>query len=187
MIAIKNFQRKTFLNLIFFSLILNLTWGLIATQLEIIHGRDKGFISGLGYLIVYGLTFFLCIEKARQTFNTFLALTLSFIGTFLISSFVIVPIFINFDTLLYHDIIGVFASDLFSTVLIVIIVSKYFPIKFKFLTGVITFIVAVVTTLVLSTVKNIDYYDQIFQPMSIFYSVWQLVTTTTLALGIAMK
>jgi len=187
MIAINNFERKTFFSLIFFSLILNLTWGMIATQLEIMHGRDKGFISGFGYLIVYGLTFFLCIDKIRQTFSTFLALTLSFIVTFLISSFVIVPIFINFDTLLYHDIIGVFASTLFSTVLIVIIVSKYFPIKFKFLTGMITFIVATMTTLIFFTIKNPDYYDRIFQPMSIFYTVWQVLTTTTLALGIAIK
>ena len=189
MIKINDFDRKTFLKLILLSLVLNLVWDVIATLLERLNGRDKGFISGLGYLIVYGLTFFLCMEKARQTVSALAALIFSFIGIYLISSFLIFPVIVNIDHLFNSDIIGLAASTLFSSILIVVLVSRYFSIQFKFLTGAFTFIAALITTVIVSKIiKGPDYFDlKVFQSLSIFYTAWQVVTTTTIALGVAIK
>lgn len=189
MITITSFNKKLFLKLVLISLILNLIWGLIATRLEIWHGRDKGFISGTGYLVVYGLTFFLVIDKSRRKATDLLALVFCFIATFVVSSFVVGPLATKLDYAVGSSFIAIAINTLFSAVLIVIIISRYFDITFKVLTGAATFIVALVVTLVVGDIiKKPQYFDlKVFNAISIFYTTWQVLTTTTLALGIAIK
>lgn len=185
----KKFDKKIFIRLVTISILLNIIWGLIATQIELLYDRDKGFVTGLGYIIAYGTTFFLCLENERRTTFNYLTLVGIFIGIFLASSFIIGPAMTYFDYKFGSNIIALIVSTIFSATLIVIIVSRYFSIRFKALTGIAVFIGASIVTVTLPEIlKQPEYFDlKIFQSQSIFYSAWQILTTGLVAIGIGLK
>jgi len=189
MITIHAFDRKLFLKVLLLSVLLNISWGFIATQIELLRDRDRGLIPISGYLAMYSLTFFLCFDKQKRTVYEFIKIVAQFSATFLISSFILLPLMSAIDHSFNTTFIATTINTLFSAVLILLIVSLTIEIKFKVLTGIAIFVVALLTTLLLPRLlSDRDYYDSIgFQSLCIIFSTWQILTSICLGLGMAIK
>lgn len=181
------FNKKTFSRIAFTALVWNISWTLISPLLEELRDSDHGFITGLGFLLIYGIPFYVVIPKEKRSALPYLGLTLSTILVFLISSFVIVPLFIQHTTTL-NDALAVICSSLFSAICLVLIVHQLHRIQFLILTMSATFICAVVVTafMAFSIIdKFVNTGFEIFT-MATFYATWQILTTIMIALGVSI-
>lgn len=184
------FDKRSFLKLLTVSLIVNILWAFASTQLELLTYDDKGFITSVGFLIIYPLPFFILLSKTKRTFYTWLMLTMSTIVIFLISTFVIPMFGISIESKILQTLFLLFIS-VFSASLITFNVGRYFLIEFKKLTIVITSLLAFLVTIVFFLLslpdKLEDNYFNVLSPLSAGFAIWQILTSAGVAIGITLQ
>ena len=191
-------NKRIFYTLSLRSLILNLGWAFIgsliytttrdADRLGITQNADAyaALLQGLGFIIIYGLTFFLSMAKRKKTVSNFVVLTIIFGGIFFISS-IIVPITFNSIESDYGDYIGALLSSLVAAISIVTVIRNFFEVRRRIFTIALTTIAAFCVTIIFIMYMSViaDYtYEGLINPLAIGYGLWQSVTTIAVAQSI---
>src|SRR5690349_15045000 len=127
-----------FLKMVGLCILLNLGWALTSPQVESLRDKDRGFATGLGFLVVYGWCFYLFLRLEKLNISNLSLLTSAMICIFLFSSFVIVHIFINMNFEM-KDHVDAICRSLFSAVCIVFVLRKFYDIHFPLLIIALTF------------------------------------------------
>lgn len=188
-------NRKYYYRLVLSSLVLNLLWAFLSTQVEYFFSPDRenpeGLITGSGFILCYALTFFLFIPRSERTVATYLVLTLTFGAAFLMATFVVPMFFIN-SSIVHKEYIFFFFSSLLASVTITSVVGQYFAMKNKFLTIVATTIIAFIATLLFFLFLPIDKLEEsnfkrMVHPIAMSYCIWQVLTTITVGQSIIFK
>jgi hypothetical protein len=184
------FDRRKFWTIIGLSMILNILWAIASTKIELLVGRDKGFVTGVGFLLLYSLPFFTVLPRNRQTISVAVGLTLVMFSIFCIASFVIPSLFINLSSGKYWDLIAAILSSLFSTFFVVKAVHRVHPIIFIKTTIVCTFILASSVTIIFILFPGFNFSENqtipLISSLALGYMSWQLITTAAIGIGVSL-
>jgi hypothetical protein len=184
----KPFFAKFFLR----SLFLNVCWTFIGTQIGRLLPKDTGnLLIGLGFLIIYSVTFFYSFDKAKRTKHTFLMLTLAFFSIFLAATFIVPMFFVNAETN-FSVYLFLFFSTLVAIISIVLIVGHYTFIKNKWLTIGIATTAAFLGTSIFFAITTSEHFDilsinNILNPLAIGFCVWQILTAGIIGQSLAYR
>lgn len=178
------FDRKMFYRILVWAVVLNTIWMVISPKLDQLRERDPGFVTGLGFLLIYGVPFYIAVPKERRKIELLIVLTFPVLVIFFISSFVIVPLFLIPETEF-----SFVCSSLFSAICLTLIINRIHSIIFLKLTMFLTFIsgisvVALMAYIGIDALDNI--YFKTFQ-VSVSFALWQILTTMAIALGISIS
>jgi hypothetical protein len=160
---------------------LNICWAFIGTQIGRLFQKDfGGIIIGLGFLIIYSLTYYFSFDKSKKTIHNLFILTATIIVIFLTASFIPPFLFTNGSTDL--SIIGFFVcSSIIAFVCIVAILGHYIEIGNKTSTIVVGSIVTALIAYVVAKYapEHIDNesYNKVVNPLAVGFCVWQVLTT----------
>jgi hypothetical protein len=182
------FDRKMFYRILVWAVVLNTIWMVVSPKLEQLREMDRGFVTGLGFLLIYGLPFYIAVPRDRRKIELLIVLTFPVLLIFFISSFVIVPLFLTPETTL-KLIFAFVCSSLFSAVCLTLIINRIHRIFFLKLTMFLAFISGISVVALISLI-GWDAFDNIYFKtfsVSVSFASWQILTTMAIALGISIS
>lgn len=169
-------NKKRFYKIVFLSAVFNIGWALISPFAESLMKDEYGPITIFGFLTIYGLTFFLEFPSHKQNAVNFIILILSLIGIFIASTFIIAPS-MGFEGY------GILISPIFSAVLITLLVNCFVKIHHKaFIIILFSIVTLGINALLFFTERKV-----ITGSFAAFFSIWQIVTTAIIPLGISLE
>ncbi len=144
--------------------------------------RDKGLVTGLGFLVLFATALFTGLKVKSLT--TLIKLVIATIVLFLVSSFVIGPLIgISGNSMILYAIINsFFVAIVFTTVL-----HKIVGIAFRKATMIATMLCLLLAYLIdgaLSPVLDLNFE---FDPILTLFNIFQLFLIIPLTLGMTIK
>jgi hypothetical protein len=181
-----SFNRSLFLRLLLLSLSLNIGWGAAETGIDKWQHTGAGLVTELGFALAFSLTFFWCLDPARRTLRALLSLIVLTIATDALSFWLVFPAVANPTD---NIVAAYLVSALFSSLLFVGIIGRFFPIRFKRQTGVLLFIVLALLLIPADHYfRHINFFDPpLVDPLSVCLAVGQIASSIVLGLGIATQ
>jgi hypothetical protein len=180
------FNRSLFLRLLLFSLLLNIGWGAAATGIDKWQHTGTGLVTELGFAVAFSLTFFWCLDPGKRTLRAIFSLTVLTIATDALSFWLVFPAVANPTD---NIVAAYLVSAVFSSLLFVGIIGRFFPIRFKRQTAVLLFIVLALLLIPADHyIRQLNFLDPLFvDPLSVCLVVGQIVSSIVLGLGIATQ
>lgn len=177
----------TFNNRLFFKTILLfcslcVTWTILCIMTNEFTHTDKGLITGLGFLLLFSSSFY--FGQPLQGARTLLLLSLSFIVTFLIASFIVsAAVRMGTDSMLVYSI----CNSLFTSVVLTLLLNKFYGVQLKMLTVILTFIFALVSYYLMDSLNKNLYLNYNIHPRMTMFILFQGLTIIPLTLGLTIK
>jgi hypothetical protein len=180
--AKRSFLFKNFLRILLVFLSLSISWTTLCIRYNEFTDRDKGFITGLGFISLFALSFYLGMPLKKV--KHLVILLLVFLLTFVVSSFIIGPLF-GFVTDSYPAF--AIASSLFTCTVLAYILDRIYTIKYYYAT-IIAAICFALTAQYLWT--RYDEYLQVYyniHPRIFMFNIYQLMVLLPLAIGVSVR
>lgn len=166
-------------------LILNLIWSAICVHKLDFFQKDGGFKLGLGYLTIFSICIF--ISQGFKKINRFIFSTLLIYGTFLLATFAAFFLSMNIgykidssDLLLQALYIGL--SSLTASVLLTLIIHRYYGLENLRQTILYVFIMAVLGSIIWQSLSLEKEYVLIGM-----YLIWQTLVLIPILHGLNKK
>jgi hypothetical protein len=176
------FNNKSFLRTIVLFCFLNLIWTFLCIKTDEFTNIDKGLITGLGFLLLFSISFY--FGQPLQNATTLLLLSLSFILTFLIASFIIgAAVQRAIESILIYSI----CNSLFTSVVLTMLLNKFYGIQFKTGTIILTFICALSSYYLMDRFDKKLYLNYNIHPRMTMFLLFQGLTIIPLTLGLTIK
>ncbi len=174
------FNTKILFRTIVVYLILTFVWTALCINYDEFADNDKGLYSGLGYLILFGIS----IGQNFDHLGKLLFFTILSIFTFLISSFAIGPLVgFTINSMILYAII----NSGFVAAVMVYTVDKLMEIQFKKVTFILTFTLLLLAYFLISNTQDYLYMDYDLHPRISMFIIFQFALITSLSIGLSIK
>ena len=177
---ILRFNKRHFFQTILIFLTLTVTWSFICVQTDEFTGNDKGLISGLGYLVLFSVSFY--FGQPVRPFRILIYLTGSIIISFLISSFVLGALLGNLSLTIYAVV-----NSIFTAIVLTFILNKIYSVHFKGLTIILTIIFNLAAYLFMSTLGDDVFRNFDLRPGLSMFIIFQFMAIIPLTLGLTIE
>jgi len=177
-----SFNKKSFLRTLFLFLFLTTAWSIVSITTDEFTDKDKGLITGSGFLILLSASIFWGQKLKRL--DVFVWITTLTISTFVISSFILAPL-VGFTT----DSMVIYAvvNSLFVSIIMTIWLNRFIQIEFKSLTIALTFLFLFVAYFAKEKVSEKLYLNYDIHPRITLFNIFQFALLLPLALGMTLK
>lgn len=176
------FNKTLFIRTMVSFLAMTTLWTVLCIVTNEFTNRDKGFLTGLGFLVILSAS--ICIGQKIRNLLSFISLTLFMIILFLISSFVLGPLIgLTVNSMIVYAI----ANSLFVSFATTMVLNKIAAIAFKGMTMILTFFLLLIAYFTFDGINHKLYIDYDFHPRLTMFNVFQLFLVIPLALGMNLK
>lgn len=159
-------------------LALTILWTAVCTITVDFTNRDKGFVEGLGFLILFAFSIYLGQTIKRLKFLG--SLVMLTIATFLTASFTIAPLVgLTTNAMLLYSIM----NSIFVSIVMTVFVDKIINIDFM----IFTCLCLLGAYFLIDEFSNMLYMDYNIHPGMTMFGVFQLALIVPLTLGMTVK
>ena len=176
------FELKDFFRTLGVFLLLTGTWTYLSIYTEEFTNRDKGFVTGVGYLLLFSFSIYYGQRmKDRESFLLIIVLSVS---TFLIGSFVLGSLIgLLLGSILAYSIL----NSVFVDVVMTFFLSMLKAIDFLIPTMVLVWIFLTMAYYFVNRYEDQFYMSYDIHPRITMFVIFQSALIIPLALGLSMK
>jgi hypothetical protein len=163
-------------------LLLSLGWTICCLYYNEFTDTDKGLVSGLGFICLFALSFY--IGMPPKKIKHLAVLLVAFLCVFLVSSFIIGPLF-GFTTN-SHSAFAI-ASSLFTATTLAYVLDRLYGILYYYTTIIATIGCALAAHWLWSQYSNYFNIHFSIHPRIFLFNIYQLLVLLPLALGLIIQ
>lgn len=159
------FDKKVFITTISVFIILSIVWTGLCIVTDEFTESDKGFISGLGFLLLFAAS--LALGQRRKSISFFMIFSGITILTFVVGSFGLVPLMASFQSSMIPYAI---ANAVFVAITMTFFVNKFIVITYKKETRIAIFLMLVLSYWIIDGIDGFFIRAIIYSPV-FFYLI----------------
>jgi hypothetical protein len=176
------FNKKHFFKTLLIFLVLTIGWTILCIKTDEFTDRDKGLVSGLGFLLTFSASVYL--GQPRKSFFSFLYLSIITIAVFLGATFVLGPLIaLSINSMVLYAVV----NSILVAITMTIAFNKIYGIGLKYQTITLAAILMMLGYLVFSKVTDYIHFKYDIHPRLIMFNFFQLLLIIPLTLGITVK
>ncbi len=177
-----SFNRKYFIRTVSIFLTLTISWTTLCIVLDEFTNKDKGLITGLGYLLLLSISIY--FGQGLKRFVLFCYLAIITIVTFLVGSFVLGPLIgLASDSMVLYSIV----NSIFVSIVMTVFVSKIVRIEFKVQTILLTCLLLLIAYFIIYRFSDKLFLEYNFHPRLTMFNIFQFALLLPLTIGMTIR
>ena len=176
------FDKKVFITTITIFIVLSIAWTVLCILTDEFTKRDKGFISGLGFLLLFAAS--LSLGQPKKSISNFMVFSGITILTFVVGSFGLGPLMASFQSSMVPYAI---ANAIFVAITMTFFVNKFIAIEYKTETRIVIFLMLILSYWLIDGIDGFFYLGYYIHARFFMFNIFQFFLILPLTLGMTLK